>query len=129
VAAGILRRAPRTAHELEARLVELGYRPETAAATVERCVELGWVNDVVLAVDRARALRLRGHGSLRIVAELEARGVAEAAIAAAVEESRAGESEAAWARRALRGERNPARAWRLLASRGFAEEVALDVLG
>jgi regulatory protein len=129
VAAGILRRAPRTAIELEQRLVEMGYRAETAAVTVARCRELGWVNDEVLALDRARALRARGHGSLRIAAELEARGVPEAVVARAVDESRDGEPETAWARRALGGERDRARAWRLLASRGFADDVALDVLG
>lgn len=115
--------------ELERRLVESGYRRETAAATVVRCRELGWVGDAALAQDRARALRARGAGSLRIEAELVARGLAEGVVADAIEASRDGQSERAWARRALRGTRDRARAWRLLLARGFPEDVVEDVVG
>jgi regulatory protein len=129
VAARLLTRAPRTEAELAARLVAMGYRRETAAAAVARCRELGWVGDAAFAHERARALRARGAGSLRIEAELAARGLPEALVAEAVEASRAGEPEAAWARRALRGERDRRRAWRLLLSRGFPEEAVGEVLG
>jgi len=60
VAARLLRRAPETEARLEARLVALGYRRETAAATVARCRELGYVGDPAFAHERARALRARG---------------------------------------------------------------------
>jgi len=103
VAARLLKRAPETEARLEARLVALGYRRETAAATVARCRELGYVGDTAFAQERARTLRARGAGRLRIEADLTARGLREALIAEAVEASRAGEPEAAWARRALRG--------------------------
>jgi regulatory protein len=131
VAAGVLRVAPRTAAELEQRLVAKGYAPETAARTVARCRELGWVNDETLALDRARVLRARGHGPLRIAAELEARGLPAALVDHAVDGSRDGASESAWARRALQaaGEPTGAKAWRLLTSRGFPEDVATDLLG
>ncbi|MCW5889858.1 MAG: regulatory protein RecX [bacterium] len=130
MAAGVLRRAPRSAADLAERLVAKGYQVETAAKTVARSTELGWVNDAQLALDRARTLRRRGAGSLRIAADLEARGVATALIDAAVAESRGGESEAVWARRALGHARaaDPPRAWRLLLSRGFPEEVVADVV-
>jgi regulatory protein len=131
VAAGILRRAARTEAELEARLTAKGYQPTTAAAAVDRCRELGWVGDERLALDRARSLRLRGAGSLKIAADLGARGLAESLIDRAVDESLDGRSESEWARSAL--ERAPVRegprAWRLLASRGFPEDVITDVLG
>lgn len=39
------------------------------------------------------------------------------------------EPEAAWARRALARVTDRRRAWRLLTSRGFPEEVITDVLG
>jgi regulatory protein len=129
VAARWLRHAPRTEAELEARLLAIGYRRETAAATVARCRELGWVGDAAYARERARALRTRGHGCLRIEAELTARGLPDALVAEAVEASREGEPEIAWARRALRGERDRARAWRLLIARGFPEEVVESLLG
>jgi regulatory protein len=130
VAAGVLRRAPRSAAELAERLVAKGYQVETAARTVARSTELGWVNDAQLALDRARTLRRRGAGSLRIAADLEARGVATRLIDAAVEESLDGEPEREWALRALGrgGAADRARAWRLLTSRGFPEEVVADVV-
>jgi len=129
VAARWLARAPRTEAELERRLVGVGYRRETAAATVARCRELGWVGDGAFAFDRARALRARGAGSLRIEAELVARGLPEAVVAAAIEASRAGLPEREWARRALRGTRDRARAWRLLVGRGFPEDVVDELVG
>ena len=135
MAARLLARAPRTEAELEARLVALGYHAATAAAAVARCRELGWVGDVAYARDRARSLRARGAGSLRIVAELTSRGIPETLAETAAEESRDGEREVVWARRALgrRGDlddpRVRARAWRLLAGRGFAEEVVAELLG
>jgi regulatory protein len=129
VAARWLARAPRTEAELERRLVGVGSRRETAAATVARCRELGWVGDATFARDRARALRARGAGSLRIEADLIARGIPEAVVADAIEGSRDGEPEREWARRAVRGLRDPRKAWRLLVSRGFAEEIVADVVG
>jgi regulatory protein len=129
VAARTLARAPRTEADLEAHLVRLGYRPATAAATVARCRELGWVGDVAFAHERARALRARGSGSLKIAADLGARGLDEALAQAAVEASLDGDSEAEWARRALARAHaaTPARAWRWLVSHGFPEDVATDV--
>jgi regulatory protein len=131
VAARLLARAPRTEAELEMRLTARGYRAATAAATVARCRELGYVGDGAFARDRARALRARGAGSLRIAADLTGRGLPEAMVEAAVEESRDDVAEVEWARRALGRQAAVAspRAWRLLVSRGFAEDVIADLLG
>ncbi len=76
-------------------------------------------------------LRVRGAGSLKIADDLRGRGLAEALIVAAVEASLEGESEVSWARRVLEraGEPRGARAWRLLASRGFGEELIAELLG
>jgi regulatory protein len=135
IAARVLARGPRTEAELAARLEKIGYSAAKVAATVARCRELRYVDDAAVAMDWARMLRARGAGSLRIAAELEARGVPDLLVAAAVEESLAGERESAWARRALARQRidldDPrarARAWRLLASRGFPEGVIADLL-
>src|SRR4249920_3914477 len=83
VAARLLTRAPRTEADLEARLVARGYQKATAAKTVARCRELGYVGDERFAHDRAQALRERGAGSLRIAADLVARGLPDALIEAA----------------------------------------------
>ena len=87
------------------------------------------MGDAAFAYDRARALRARGAGCLRIEAELVARGLPEAVVAEAIEASRDGQPERDWARRALPGTRDRARAWRLLVTRGFPEEVADEVVG
>jgi SOS response regulatory protein OraA/RecX len=98
---------------------------------VARCRELGWVGDVAFAHERARALRRRGAGPLRIEADLGARGLPESLVAAAIEESREGIDERDWARRALERLRSPApaRAWRWLVSHGFPEDAVADVVG
>jgi regulatory protein len=131
VAARLLARASLTEAGLRERLVSRGYQPETAACAVTRCRELGYVSDERLAHDRARALRMRGAGSLKIADDLRGRGLAEALVAAAVEASRDGEPEISWARRTLEraGEPRGARAWRLLAARGFVEEIITELLG
>jgi regulatory protein len=131
VAARLLARAALTEAALRERLLAKGYQSETATRTVARCRELGYVSDERLALDRARILRARGAGSLKIAADLAARGLPEALVASAVEASRAGEPEEAWARRVLAREGQPAgaRAWRLLAGRGFPEDVLSDVVG
>ena len=131
VAARLLARAALTEAALSRRLVAKGYQPATADRTVARCRELGYVSDERLAADRARVLRARGAGSLKIAADLAARGLPEAVVEAAVANSRGDESEAAWARRALAraGVSTRPRAWRLLVSRGFDPDVVSAVLG
>jgi len=134
VAARLLARTPRTEADLEARLVRLGYRQTTAAAAVARCRELGWVGDAAYARERASALRARGAGSLKIAADLAARGLPEAVVEAAVAESLAGEREHDWARRLLERRRvhhgaARSRAWSLLQRQGFPEEVVVELLG
>ena len=134
MAARLLARGPQTEAHLEARLVRLGYRPETASAAVARCRELGWVGDAAYARERARGLRGRGAGSLRIAADLVARGLPAALVEAAVVESLAGEREHDWARRLLERRRlghgaARSRAWSLLQRHGFPEQVVADVLG
>lgn len=108
-----------------------GYRPQTAAAAVARCRELGWVGDTTFAHERARTLRARGAGCLRITADLAARGLPETLVDEAVAASREDLAEADWARRALERAGRPggAGAWRLLVGRGFPEEVVADLLG
>ncbi|HSV07103.1 MAG TPA: RecX family transcriptional regulator [Candidatus Binatus sp.] len=125
----MLTRAPRTEAELEERLVARGYQRATAAATVARCRELGYVGDEAYARERARALRARGWGSLRIVADLGARGLPSDLVDAAVDASRNDEPEIEWARRAAGRLADARRTWRLLLSRGFPEDVLVELLG
>jgi regulatory protein len=131
IAARLLARAPLSEAAVEARLVAKGYQPATAAATVARCRELGWLSDETFAHDRARALRARGAGCLKVTADLEHHGVPSRLVAAAVEASLDGMSEADLARTVVRQAgcaTDPPRAWRLLAARGFPEDVMADVV-
>lgn len=134
VAARMLGRRAYTSGELEARLTDKGYQPATAERTVARCIELGWVDDARFARDRAEALRRRGAGRLKITADLEGRGIDRRLLDEALREVSDGRTEQAWAALALEQarvdpDRSPARAWRLLASRGFDEHVIADVVG
>jgi SOS response regulatory protein OraA/RecX len=132
VAARLLARRPMTTSELEARLVGMGYQARTASSVVARALELRWLDDDTLAHDRARALRARGAGPLRIAADLEGRGLPAPLVEAAVEASRDGRSESEWAERALAeagtGRAAAGRAWRLLVQRGFPEDVVARLL-
>ncbi len=131
MAARLLVRASLTEAALRERLVAKGYQPATAERTVARCRELGYADDERLAFERARALRARGAGSLKIAADLTARGLPENLVAAAVAASCGGQPERVWAARALEraGAPRGARAWRLLESRGFPDDVLSDLLG
>ena len=131
VAARLLTRAPRTEADLESRLLARGYSSGTAAKTVARCRELGYVGDDRFAHERARAMRERGAGPLKIAADLVGRGLPEPLVEAAIESSRDGASEIEWARRVLARTGRPrgAKAWRVLASRGFPEDVIDDAAG
>lgn len=88
-------------------------------------------------MSRARTLRARGQGSYRIAADLARRGVPAEVAAEAVAASLEGKSETDYARRALGAlglsqqltEKDRARAWRRLLSRGFPPEVASAVVG
>jgi len=111
--------------------VARGYQKATAVRTVERCRELGYVGDERFAHERARSLRQRGAGELKIAADLAARGLPEALVEAAVAASRDGVGEVEWAERALARAGSPrgAKAWRLLASRGFPDDVVAGLVG
>jgi len=128
----MLARSALTEAVLHDRLVAKGYQPETATRTVARCRELGYVSDERLARERARSLRARGAGSLKIVADLTARGVPDRLVGVAVLASQEGESELEWARRALTqaglSSGSGSRAWRFLLSRGFDADVATEAL-
>ena len=131
VAARLLTRAPRTEADLEARLVARGYAKATAAKTVDRCRELGYVGDERFAHERARSMRERGAGALKIAADLVGRGFPETLVEAAIESTCEDTSESEWARRVLvrAGRPRGAKAWRLLASRGFPEDVVEELIG
>jgi regulatory protein len=107
VATRALARREHSRRSLRERLLRARVSAEEADTVVEELVRLGLLDDARFARERARVLAERGKGDAAIRFELDREGVGEAEIEAAVA--------------ALDPERE--RAARLLASRGFDEDV------
>ena len=130
----LLARRDYTRQELAQRLAPHAADADELQAVLEHCAQCGWL-------DEARALeshlnrRAGARGRARLQAELRARGFADEALLAqangrlaATEAERA---QAAWARRfgaAPRDAAERARQLRFLLARGFAPEVARQVV-
>jgi regulatory protein len=82
VALRILVGAAQSASGLRRRLAARGFSDEAAAAATAAMTELGYVDDAALAGSISSRRRRTGHGRIRVAAELRARGVGDAAIAA-----------------------------------------------
>jgi regulatory protein len=125
----------RSAHEIAHRLTAAGVRPATVARTLQRLRERGYLDDARLADSAAAAAVRRRLGSVRVRADLEARGVAESCIVAAL--SAHFDDEVTLARAALAQHRlstpddprQRAQAARWLLQRGFPEPVVLAIVG
>jgi SOS response regulatory protein OraA/RecX len=120
-----LRAADHTRASLDARLVQRGVGEEerrTVIAIVERA---GLVDDARLAVRRAETLARRGYGDAAILADLERRGVPEATARESLVEL---EPERVRACRLVASRGGGHGALRLLASRGFADDVLEELV-
>jgi regulatory protein len=125
----------RSTHEINTRLDAAGGAPEVIAATINRLLELHYLDDERFARTTAEAVARRGHGSERVRAALAAKGVAEPLVGAAIATVFA--DEPALARQVLvrrfpttpHGTREHAKAARFLLQRGFPESVVLAILG
>jgi len=120
VATRALRARDRSALELESRLEAQGIAPVERERALGALSSAGLVDDTRFAASRARALAERGSGDALIRDDLERRGVAAEAIAAAVD-ALPSEAERAAAIVARRGSA-PATV-RFLAARGFDEDA------
>jgi regulatory protein len=120
VAARSLRSRDRSTFELAGRLEARGIPTAERELVLETLSSAGLVDDLRFAAGRARALAERGAGDALIRDDLEQRGVAPDAIAAALDALQP-EAERAAAIVTRRGS-SPATA-RFLASRGFGEDA------
>jgi len=134
-ALGALARKERSVAELRAWLQARGFDDAATAASLERLIEAGQLDDARFAAAYAADKReLRGWGSERIREALEARGVPAGEIAAAL----ASEGDEAEADRGaglliargadLSGEAARGRALAYLVRRGYASEVAYEAV-
>jgi SOS response regulatory protein OraA/RecX len=126
VAGRALARRDLTVHELEERLERAGVPVALAGETTAAAVFVGVVDDERFARRRAEQLAERGYGDAAIAARLEAAGVAEELVRAAVE---ALESEPERARRLADGGADPRKTVQLLARRGFDPDTIEEVAG
>lgn len=114
--------------QMRDRLKRKGFDEAVAERTLDRCAELGALNDRVLAATRARRFRDAGHAAFSTQQRLRKQGFADADLAAAIEEVYADFDEEAEARRLLEARPSTAssrsRAYGFLARRGFSPQVA-----
>jgi regulatory protein len=127
-AVALLARRDRASAELSARLIAQGFAPAAAAEALAALTAQGAVNDERYAHNYVAYHAARGQGPVRIAAELRARGLAEALIAAALEGGPDWRSLASAARIRRFGRQPPpswrekARQARFLQYRGFSAD-------
>ena len=80
----ILGGAAQSADALRRKLLTKGFSNTTVRAAVERCRELGYVDDTALAVSLVGRHSRAGHGQARVIADMRRRGVSSAAAAVAL---------------------------------------------
>lgn len=131
----------RSRHELLTALERKGYAPPVREQALQKVVEWGYLDDERFARERAAVLLQRGrYGPRAVLQRLEAHGLSREAARRAVEVARGTVEFDAEAtarqvleRRGLLGRpltpKERARAGRLLASRGFSEDVLQKLLG
>jgi regulatory protein len=120
----------RTAADLRARLARKGFPPSAIEASLERAVELGYVDDLRAARDRAARIIARGTPRAVIESKLQEAGVSGAILAEVLAEAPDDRAlaEIALARRFRSRLPSAERAGRFLAGRGFELELIEDVL-
>ncbi len=127
-----LKSSDRTEHELKQRLKKRGVDEATADQALGRLKELGWLSDDRVVQREVELARTRkGQGKLRTRAQLLKRGIdedqAEKALSESSEEDELARAEAVLNKK-LKPDDGPPKAARLLASRGFEEEVIRSAL-
>ena len=126
-----------SAVQLADKMLAKGFTEAAVTRTVERLKEQGYLNDVRLAADQAERLRQRGFGQARIRAKLTQQGIdADTATDALASTSSDNEREDAkrflasrFSADTLKQPKIAARAFRLLLSRGYPQDVAEQLLG
>jgi regulatory protein len=135
----LLSRRSLSVAECRSRLADREHPPEQIDETIARLLETGGLDDARLAREFARtAADIKGRGRLRVVRELQQRGVDRDVAAAAVGEIFGDKDERALVNRAvqrkLRGKPRPANAaefarlYQHLMRQGFTPAVVTEVL-
>lgn len=129
VALRSIRQADRLRAELERRLRERGFAPDTVEAVLAQLGVWGFLDDGRTVDERVTQMRRRRMGRARIAAELVERGAPEDHVAATLASvSEQDELLAAIDLLDRRSRDNAAKAGRYLAGRGFEEDVIREAL-
>lgn len=135
----ILGGASQSADALQRKLRQRGFASRAVRAAVERCRELGYVDDAALARSLVGRHMRSGHGRARVVADLRRRGVSSDAAAealGAIDEddetlAAAGIAQKLYDREAARGavdDRARQRIAAALQRRGYSRSAILSAL-
>lgn len=123
--------------QLAERMLAKGFTEAAVSHTVARLKEQGYLNDALFAADQTERLRKQGFGAERIRVKLAQKGIDPDAVEGALT-SVASHNELDRARQflasrfsadALKQPKIVARAFRLLLSRGYSQDVAEQILG
>jgi SOS response regulatory protein OraA/RecX len=120
-----LARRDLTSVELERRLERAGFSADACADAIARAADAGYLDDVRVAVERARRLAARDASDAAIRAELLRRGAGAEAVEGALATL---EPEAERAERLSRRLGGGARAARALSRKGYPDDVVERVL-
>jgi SOS response regulatory protein OraA/RecX len=125
VAGRTLRRRDLSTRRLAERLDAAGVTPVAERSALQALADARVLDDTRFAAARASALAERGWGDVAIVARLEAEGIAEAD----AREALGGLSAEPERAERITGGLDRAKAWALLARRGFDQDTIEAVVG
>jgi regulatory protein len=124
--------------ELWRKLQQRGFGPAQIRQATARCVELGYIDERVLADAAAATLLRKGYGRRRIEQDLRRKGLDGALVAAVLAAHLTGDAEAEAGRRALArkqsalklpaGMKRRAKLQRFLQQRGFGNDLIRRLL-
>lgn len=121
--------------QLEKKLREKGFSPQTTSGVIKRCQELGLLDDLLWAETVSEDRRDRGQGRRKVDSFLQQKGIDAETRERALQEAFADDDEAARARDVIRDRYqiplNPPdqrRAYTLLLRRGFSGNTCSDAV-
>lgn len=123
--------------QLAEKMLAKGFTESAVSRTITRLKEQGYLNDTLLAADQAERLRKRGFGSKQIRAKLTQKGIDQGTVEGALTSTSPHDEQENASRflasrfspDALKQPKIAARAFRLLLSRGYSQDVAEQLLG
>lgn len=123
--------------QLAEKMLTKGFTEAAVSHTIARLKEQGYLNDALLATDQAERLHKRGFGSKQIRAKLVQKGIDQSTVESTLTSTSSHDEQENASRflasrfspDALKQPKIAARAFRLLLSRGYSQDVVEQLLG